>query len=49
VLCKDEFIVPLWQKGDEYTALVCDLLLALNKRLFVVSLLPNRQEWQVYG
>lgn len=49
VLCKDEFIVQLWQKGNEYTALVYDLLLALDKRLFVASLLPNQSEWRVYG
>jgi hypothetical protein len=49
VLCKDEFMVQLWQKGEEHAALVYDLLLVLDKRLLVPRLFPSKIEWQVYG
>ena len=49
VLCKNDFIVQLWQRGDEYRALVFDLLLAQNKRLVTATVSPNERKWQVIG
>jgi hypothetical protein len=49
VLCKDDFIVQLWQRGDEYRALVFDLLLAQNKRLTIATVSLNEHKWQVIG
>jgi hypothetical protein len=47
VLAKEEFLLRLWQLGDAYTPLVYDLLLALDKRLFLVHVAPARCEWQI--
>jgi hypothetical protein len=47
ILAKDDFILRLWQSGDEYTALVYDLLLALDKRLFLIQHSPTHREWQI--
>ena len=49
VLAKDEFVLQLWKSRTEYIPLVYELLLAVDKRLFVATLFPNKLEWQVLG
>ena len=36
ILVKDDWLLRLWQLGDAYTPLVCELLLALDKRLRLI-------------
>ena len=47
VLAKDEFLIRLWQLGDKYTPLVYDLLLTLDKRLFLTHASLSAQEWKI--
>jgi hypothetical protein len=47
ILMKADFLLRLWQSGDEYTALVYDLLLVMDKRLFLIQRSPTHREWQI--
>ena len=49
VLAKDEFVLQLWKSRAEYTPLVYELLLAMDKRLFSTHSSPGKQDWYVSG
>lgn len=47
ILARDEFMLRLWQTGAQYVPLVYELLLALDKRLFMTRVSPYEQKWQI--
>jgi len=47
ILAKDDFILRLWNSSDEYTPLVFELLLALDKRLYQHPTSLNAMEWRI--
>jgi len=47
VLATDNALLGLWELGDEYTPVVYELLLALDKRLMLVPTTPGRHEWRI--
>jgi hypothetical protein len=47
ILVKDEFALRLWTASDVYRPLVYDLLLALDRRIYVYYLSPNASEWRI--
>ncbi len=49
VLAKDEFVLQLWKSRTDYTPLVYELLLAMDKRLFSTKAAPGKQDWYIAG
>ncbi|MBI5563267.1 MAG: hypothetical protein HY870_00100 [Chloroflexi bacterium] len=47
VLAKDDFILRLWNASNEYTPLVLELLLALDKRLYKQPVSLDATEWRI--
>ena len=47
ILAREDRVLQLWQRGDEYLPLVYDLLLALDQRLFLVTGLLTQPEWHI--
>jgi hypothetical protein len=47
ILAREDRVLQLWQRGDEYLPLVYDLLLALDQRLFLVTGLLTKPEWRL--
>ena len=47
VLAKDDFILRLWNASNEYTPLVLELLLAVDKRLYKQLVSLDATEWRI--
>jgi len=47
ILAREDRMLQLWQRGDEYLPLVYELLLALDQRLFLITGLLNQSEWHI--
>jgi hypothetical protein len=47
ILAREDRVLQLWQRGDEYLPLIYELLLTLNQRLFLVTGLLTQPEWQI--
>jgi hypothetical protein len=49
ILAREDCLLQLWQRGDEYLPLVYEMLLALDQRLFLVTGLLTQPEWHIMG
>lgn len=47
ILAKDDFILRLWNANNEYTPLVFELLLAMDKRLYKQPVSLDATEWRI--
>jgi hypothetical protein len=47
ILAREDRLLQLWRRGDEYTSLVYELLLALDRRLFLTTGLLTKSEWRI--
>ena len=47
ILAREDRLLQLWHRGDEYLPHVYELLLALDQRLFLVSGLLAQPEWHI--
>ncbi len=47
ILTEDDFLLRLWQLGDEYTPLVYEILLATDKRLYLAPVPLRGHRWRI--
>ena len=47
ILAREDRVLQLWQRGDEFLPLVYELLLALDQRLFLMTGLLTKPEWHI--